>query len=94
MHAVRPFRFGVLAQHVAPSREAWVETARRVEDLGYSTLFVADHLNHPFAPFSALALAGEVTRTHPPSSGREWRILLPRVQVSGTSTSLFSMKRV
>jgi probable F420-dependent oxidoreductase len=63
MRAVRQFRFGVLAQHVAPSREAWVETARRVEDLGYSTLFVADHLNHPFAPFSALALAGEATRT-------------------------------
>ena len=37
------------------------DKARRVEDLGYSILFMADHLNHPLAPFSALTLAAEVT---------------------------------
>jgi hypothetical protein len=32
----RSFRFGVAAEG-APSREQWVDKARKVEDLGYAT---------------------------------------------------------
>ena len=48
----RSFRFGVVAAH-APSHTAWVHTARRAEELGYSTLLMPDRttggipLSHP-----------------------------------------------
>jgi len=43
MTALRPFRFGVIA-YDATSKEEWVAKARRIEQLGYSTLLVPDHL--------------------------------------------------
>jgi probable F420-dependent oxidoreductase len=53
------FRFGV--NMVVPgSRAAWVEKCRKVEDLGYDVLSVADHLGMA-PPFPALVLAGEAT---------------------------------
>ncbi len=63
MGGVRDFRFGV---HVlAPSgHDEWVSTARRVEDLGFSTLTVADHLvDGCISPFAALGVAAEATST-------------------------------
>lgn len=42
----RPFRFAVQA-FSATSRTEWVDLARKVEDSGYSTLHVADHLLGP-----------------------------------------------
>ena len=42
----RPFRFAVQA-FSSTSRQAWVDLARQVEDSGYSTLHVADHLLGP-----------------------------------------------
>jgi probable F420-dependent oxidoreductase len=60
---VRDFRFGV---HVlAPSgHDEWVGTARQVEDLGFSTLTVADHLvDGCISPFAALGVAAEATST-------------------------------
>jgi probable F420-dependent oxidoreductase len=60
---VREFRFGV---HVlAPSgHDECVSTARRVEDLGFSTLTVADHLvDGCISPFAALGVAAEATST-------------------------------
>jgi probable F420-dependent oxidoreductase len=60
---VRDFRFGV---HVlAPSgHNEWVSTARRVEDLGFSTLTVADHLvDGSISPFAPLGVAAEATST-------------------------------
>lgn len=42
----RPFRFAIQA-FSSTSLSAWVELARRVEDSGYSTLHVADHLLGP-----------------------------------------------
>jgi probable F420-dependent oxidoreductase len=55
-----PFRFGVQLSK-AESGKAWRSTARQVEDLGYSTLFVPDHLDDQFAPMVALTVAAEAT---------------------------------
>lgn len=56
------FRFGVLTDGVA-SRSGWRELARRAEAHGYSTLLLADHLNTPLAPLTALVSAAEATTT-------------------------------
>lgn len=58
----RPFRFGVVAAHVQ-SRAAWVDKARKVEELGYDTLLVVDHLTAGLGPLVALTVAAEVTKT-------------------------------
>jgi probable F420-dependent oxidoreductase len=58
----RPFRFGVMA-HKARSSAEWVETARRVEGLGYSTLVMADHFGDQLSPVPALATAAAVTES-------------------------------
>lgn len=54
-----PFRFGIAA---APSSDAagWLDTARRVESLGYSSLIVPDTLWTP-SVFPAIAAAASVT---------------------------------
>ena len=59
---MKPFRFGV---GVGPSRSRaeWAEKARRLEDLGYDTLTVPDHLADFFAPMPALGSAAEATTT-------------------------------
>jgi probable F420-dependent oxidoreductase len=70
---VRPFRFGVQTSG-APTAGAWRDLARRVEDLGYSSLQVSDHYfgpgavqratNHPpqlLAAVPAMAVAAEAT---------------------------------
>jgi probable F420-dependent oxidoreductase len=69
----RAFRFAVQAMS-APSASAWRDIARRAEDLGYSTLFVADHYLGPgpvwdrsnhlpqnLAPIASMAVAAEAT---------------------------------
>jgi probable F420-dependent oxidoreductase len=71
----RPFRFAVQAT-TAHSAAAWRDLARRVEDLGYSTLFLADHYMGPgpateaarvpaqeLAPIAAMAFAAAATET-------------------------------
>lgn len=62
-----PFRFGVISEHLT-SAEAWVATARQVEQLGYSTLFIRDHFipepfGDQFAPMIALMAAADATKT-------------------------------
>jgi len=59
---MKTFRFGV---NVGPSRSRaeWVEKARKLEDLGYATLTVPDHLTDFFAPMPALISAAEVTKS-------------------------------
>jgi probable F420-dependent oxidoreductase len=72
----RPFRFAVQAFRGARTGAEWRELARTVEDLGYDTLFVADHylgkgpatqrarqLPQHLAPVPALAVAAAVTST-------------------------------
>src|ERR1700684_641880 len=69
-----PFRFAVQATNAAGGRE-WRDTVRKVEDIGYSTLFLADHYLGPgpaqkvartprqdLAPIAAMAAAGAVRR--------------------------------
>ena len=64
MATSRPFRFGVLAMVEASSRDAWVNYARKVEDLGYSTLTMGEHISFGgLAPFPALMAAADST-TH------------------------------
>ncbi len=48
---------------VASSREEWVSKARRAEELGYSTLLMADHFVNTMEPFAALSVAATATTT-------------------------------
>ena len=58
----KPFRFGV--QVSGPSDGAgWVEQARRIEGLGYSTVTMPDHFGDQLAPMPALAAAAAATTT-------------------------------
>ena len=57
---MRPFRFGMNAL-VAGSAAEWIALARRLEELGYSTLCLPDHLTDRLAPLPALATAAAVT---------------------------------
>ena len=59
---MRPFRFGVQATGPADAR-GWVEQARRIEDLGYSTLSMPDHFTDQLAPMPALSAAAAATST-------------------------------
>ncbi len=62
MSAARPFRFGVQASGPASAQE-WAALAQKVEDLGYSTLTCADHLDDQFSPVPALVAAAGATST-------------------------------
>jgi probable F420-dependent oxidoreductase len=59
----RPFRFGVTAIEGATSREEWRTKARRIEDAGYATLVIPDHLVTLFSPVAALQAAADATQT-------------------------------
>ena len=54
-----PFRFGV--QVATLPAEGWIERARRIEALGYSTLFVPDHFGSQWEPVATLAAVAAVT---------------------------------
>lgn len=56
------FRFGVQLSR-APALKEWRASARRIEDLGYSTLFLPDHFDDQFGPLVALTVAAEATST-------------------------------
>jgi alkanesulfonate monooxygenase SsuD/methylene tetrahydromethanopterin reductase-like flavin-dependent oxidoreductase (luciferase family) len=55
---MRPFRFGVVATP-QEGPERWVATAKRIADLGYTTLLMPDGVQL-LSPFSALAVAATV----------------------------------
>lgn len=64
----RPFRFGVQCSALpggatATTGAAWRDLARRVEDLGFHTLTVADHLDDQLAVVPALQAAADATTT-------------------------------
>ena len=56
------FRFALQVSE-ADSAQAWRSLARRAEDLGYSTLYLPDHLHGQWSPMVACAVAAEVTTT-------------------------------
>ena len=68
MSEARPFRFAVQAVKASSAGE-WRDLARRVEGLGYSTLFSADHYldrgpaAQDLGPIAAMATAAAVTDT-------------------------------
>jgi len=55
----RPFRFGVQLSRL-PAGD-WEDQLRRIEALGYSTVFWPDHFGTQWEPVAALAAAGAVT---------------------------------
>jgi probable F420-dependent oxidoreductase len=57
----RPFRFGVVSASARTGQE-WLDRARRIESLGYSTLVMPDVLNYTLAPLPALAAAAAATQ--------------------------------
>ena len=57
-----PFRFAA-ELHAPLEGRTWAESARELEDLGYSTLFVPDHLHEGLGPIAAMAAAAAVTTT-------------------------------
>lgn len=60
----RPFRFAAqLSRAPAGTARSWSDQARRVEDLGYSTLLMPDHFGDQLAPVPALAAAAGATET-------------------------------
>ena len=55
-----PFSFGVNVRTAASARE-WCDKARRIEELGYATLTVPDHLAEMLAPIPAALSAADAT---------------------------------
>ncbi len=58
----RAFRFGVQLRQASSALE-WRESARKAEDLGYSTLFLPDHFDDAWSPLVPLTVAAEATTT-------------------------------
>jgi probable F420-dependent oxidoreductase len=58
----KPFRFGVQVSQLGSSA-SWRDKARKLEDLGYSTLFMPDHFGEELAPLPAIAMAAASTTT-------------------------------
>ncbi len=54
-----PFRFGIQIHHLPA--QGWAERVRRIESLGYSTLFFPDHFGTQWEPMTALAAIAAVT---------------------------------
>ena len=57
---MHPFRFGVQFSKSA-SGDDYRDSVRRIEDLGYSTVFCPDHFDDQWAPTVALTVAAEAT---------------------------------
>ena len=58
----RRFRFGVHSSDAAPG-SAWMDAARRIEGLGFSTLMLRDHFDHQIAPIAAMTAAAVATES-------------------------------
>ncbi|MCZ6464910.1 MAG: TIGR03621 family F420-dependent LLM class oxidoreductase [Proteobacteria bacterium] len=56
-----PFRFGVQLSSLPP--DDWADRARRIETLGYSTIFWPDHFGSQWDPVAALAGVAAATST-------------------------------
>jgi probable F420-dependent oxidoreductase len=58
---MHPFRFGVQYGGAATGA-AFRETVRKIEDLGFSTVFCPDHFDDQWAPTVAITVAAEATQ--------------------------------
>jgi len=63
MSRKQPFRFGVTAVEGAASQEEWRTKVRGIEEAGYATLVIPDHLVTLFSPIAALQSAADATQT-------------------------------
>ena len=61
MKTLKSFRFAVIA-HNATSEDEWRTRAKRIEQLGYATLFVPDHPGAQLAPVPAILAAADATK--------------------------------
>ena len=59
---MHPFRFGIQCRGPADG-DGWRALARKVEDLGWSTLTIADHFDDALAPIPGLMAAADATTT-------------------------------
>lgn len=59
---MHPFRFGIQCRGPADG-DGWRALARKVEDLGWSTLTIADHLDDSLAPIPGVMAAAAATTT-------------------------------
>jgi len=59
---LRPFRFSAQVSNASSATE-WAETARKVEDLGFSSLGMSDHFGEQLAPVPAMVAAAAATST-------------------------------
>ncbi len=55
-----PFRFGIQLSGPIEGM-TWADTARHVEQQGFSSLLMPDHFHDQFGPLTALAAAAAVT---------------------------------
>jgi len=62
MPSPHPFRFAADLQEPFPDRSL-ADTAREMEALGYSTVFVPDHFDEGLGPITAMATAAAATTT-------------------------------
>jgi probable F420-dependent oxidoreductase len=62
MSTTRAFRFGVEMMEPFDGL-TWAQSARRLEELGYATLFAPDHLDEGLGPITAMATAAAATTT-------------------------------
>jgi probable F420-dependent oxidoreductase len=60
--APRGFRFAVLVKNVL-NRQEWWAKAQRIQELGYSTLLMPDHITRHLAGMPALMAAADATTT-------------------------------
>src|SRR5260370_24480055 len=58
----RPFRFGADLQAALPDR-SFADSARELEGLGFSTVFVPDHFDEGLGPITAMGIAAAATTT-------------------------------
>ena len=62
MALARRFRFATELHEPFPDR-SWADTAKEVEQLGYSTVFFPDHFDEGPGPIAAMAVCAAVTTT-------------------------------
>lgn len=60
VEATKPFRFGVQSRSMGP-RDAWLDSVRRIEELGYDSISWADHFVNGLDPVASLAAAAIAT---------------------------------
>ena len=57
---MRPFRFAVQSQRASNGAQ-WRDRVRKIEDLGFSTVYCPDHLDDQWAPIVAMTVGAEAT---------------------------------